>query len=102
MVNNGDGNKRIWATEFGWASVDGLGVGPANGYGYAADNTQAQQAAWLVQAYQIGRASGYMGVMFLWNMNYNNPPGDEKSAFSITYANNSPRPAFAALAAMPK
>jgi spore germination protein YaaH len=102
MVANGDGSKRIWATEFGWATVDGLGTAPANGYGYAADNTEAQQAAWIVQAYQIGKASGYMGVMFLWNMNYNNPPGDEKSAFSITYANNNPRPSFAALAAMPK
>jgi hypothetical protein len=102
MVANGDGGKRIWATEFGWDSVDGLGVSPANGYGYAADNTEAQQAAWIVQAYQIGKASGYMGVMFLWNLNYNCPPGDEKSGFSITYCNNQPRPAFAALAAMPK
>jgi hypothetical protein len=102
MVANGDGGKRIWATEFGWATVDGLGVGPATGYGYAADNTQAEQAAWLVEAYQIGKASGYMGVMFTWNLNYNNPPGDEKSAFSLTYANNSARPSFGALAAMPK
>ncbi|MBI5880297.1 MAG: cellulase family glycosylhydrolase [Chloroflexi bacterium] len=102
MVANGDGGKRIWATEFGWATVDGLGVAPANGYGYAADNTEAQQAAWLVQAYQIGKASGYMGVMFTWCLNYNNPPGDEKSAFAITYANNQPRPSFGALAAMPK
>jgi hypothetical protein len=102
MVANGDGGKRIWATEFGWATVEGLGVAPANGYGYAADNTEAQQAAWITQAYQIGKASGYMGVMFLWCLNYNNPPGDEKSAFAITYANNQPRPAFNALAAMPK
>jgi len=96
------GGKRIWATEFGWATTDGLGVSPATGYEYAGDNTQAQQAAWLVEAYQIGKASGYMGVMFMWNLNYNNPPGDEKSAFSLTYANNQPRPAFSALASMPK
>ncbi|MEP7200315.1 MAG: cellulase family glycosylhydrolase [Chloroflexota bacterium] len=102
MVARGDANKRIWATEFGWATVDGLGVSPAGGYEYAKDNTQDQQAAWLVQAYQIGKASGYMGVMFMWNLNYNNPPGDEKSAFSITYANGTARPAFGALAAMAK
>ena len=27
------GHKRIWPTEFGWATVEGLGVGPAAGYG---------------------------------------------------------------------
>ncbi len=102
MTANGDGSKRIWATEFGWATVEGLGVGPATGYGYAADNTQAQQAQWITQAYQIGKNSGYMGVMFLWNLNYNNPPGDEKSAFSILYANGGARPAFGALQSMPK
>ena len=102
MVANGDGGKRIWATEFGWATVQGLGVPPANGYGYAADNSEAQQAQWITQAYQIGRASGYMGVMFLWNLNYDNPPGDEKSAFSILYANGAPRAAFGALQNMPK
>ncbi len=102
MVNNGDGGKRVWATEFGWASVENLGVRPAGGYEYAADNSEGQQAAWITQAYQIGKNSGFMGVMFLWNLNYNNPPGDEKSAFSITYANNTARPSFAALRDMPK
>ncbi len=102
MLANGDGAKRIWATEFGWATVEGLGVGPAAGYGYAADNSQAQQAQWITDAYRIGKSSGYMGVMFLWQLNYNNPPGDEKSAFSITYANGSPRPSFGALQSMPK
>ena len=27
MVKYGDGRKRIWVTEFGWASVEGLGAG---------------------------------------------------------------------------
>lgn len=102
MVANGDANKRIWATEFGWASVDGLGVSPAAGYEYAADNSAGQQAEWIVRAYQIGKSSGYMGVMFLWNLNYNNPPGDEKSAFAITTATGAPRAAYNALKTMPK
>ena len=58
MVKYGDGHKRIWPTEFGWATVEGLGVGPAAGYGYAADNTEAEQAQFLVRAYEMGRQLG--------------------------------------------
>jgi hypothetical protein len=104
MVHYGDGHKRIWVTEFGWATVEGLGVPPAEGYAYAADNTEAEQAQWLVRAYQMGKNYGWVGVMFLWNLNFGPVSGkeDEKAAFGIVRHNWSPRPAFGALANMPK
>ncbi|MFH1085426.1 MAG: beta-galactosidase [Chloroflexota bacterium] len=104
MVKYGDGAKRIWATEFGWATVEGLGVGPAPGYGYAADNTEAEQAQFIVRAYQMGKAWGWVGPMFLWNLNFAPVAGrsDEKAAFGIVRHNWSPRPAYSALANMPK
>lgn len=49
IVRNGD-NKRLWATEFGWASNDGLGVESCAGWEYAADVTAQQQADYLVKA----------------------------------------------------
>ena len=99
MAQFGDGGKRLWATEFGWASVDGLGVPPAPGYEYAADNTEAEQADYIVRAYQIGRQKGYMGVMFLWNLNFGVTSGasDEKAAFGILRPDSTPRPAYHAL-----
>ena len=104
MVKYGDGHKRIWPTEFGWASVDGLGVPPAPGYGYAADNSEAEQAQFIVRAYQMGKAWGWVGPMFLWNLNFAPVAGkqDEKAAFGIVRHDWSPRPAFAALRDMPK
>ena len=104
MVKYGDGHKRIWPTEFGWASVEGLGVGPAAGYGYAADNTEAEQAQYLVRAYEMGRNWGFVGPMFLWNLNFAPVAGpqDEKAAFGIVRNDWSPRPAFSALQNMPK
>ena len=104
MVKYGDGGKRLWPTEFGWASVHGLGVPPATNYEYAADNTQQEQAEWLVRTFQIGRDWGWVGPMFLWNLNFGPASGaaDEKAAFGILYPNWSPRPAYAALQAMPK
>ncbi len=94
MVANGDGGKRIWPTEFGWA------IGPAvnNNYGYANDNSPEEQAAWLVQAYQMARSWGWVGPMFLWNLNFGiTNPGTELAQFGIAG-----RPAYDALARMPK
>ncbi len=104
MQNNGDGNKRLWATEFGWASSEGLSpCKDWNGCPYAYDNTQAEQAEWTPKAYQIGRQRGYMGVMFLWNLNYGMVGDtDGKPEFGILYPNGTPRPAYSALASMPK
>lgn len=104
MLKYGDGSKRIWVTEFGWASVDGLGVPPARGYEYAADNTEAEQAQFIVEAYQKAKSWGWVGPMFLWNLNFGPicGAGDEKSAFGIVRPDWSMRQAFAGLVNMPK
>ena len=104
MVRYGDGRKQIWPTEFGWASVEGLGVAPARGYEYAADNTEQEQAQFLVKAFQMARNWGWVGPMFVWNLNFGPVCGaaDEKAAFGIVRPDWSRRPAFAALRDMPK
>jgi hypothetical protein len=94
MVANGDAGKRIWPTEFGWASESN----PVAGYEYARDVTAEEQAQYLTRAYQMAKAWGWVGPMFLWNLNFGiTNPGTELAAFGI--AN---RPAQAALAGMPK
>jgi LysM repeat protein len=104
MVRYGDSAKKLWPTEFGWASVEGLGVSPKPGYEYAADNTQLEQARYIVRAFEMGKSWGWVGPMFLWNLNFGAVfgPSDEKAAFSILYPNWSPRPAHAAVHDMPK
>ncbi len=104
MVINGDSGKRLWPTEFGWSSVHGLGAPPASGYEYANYNTEQDQATYIVRAYQMAKAWGWVGPMFLWNLNYGPAAGkfDEKAGFGIVYPDWSPRPAFYALANMLK
>jgi murein DD-endopeptidase MepM/ murein hydrolase activator NlpD len=104
MVRYGDSGKKLWPTEFGWASVDGLGVSPATGYEYAADNTAEEQARYIVRAYEMGRNWGWVGVMFLWNLNFGPVAGakDEKAAFGIVHPDWTPRLALAAIHDMPK
>jgi hypothetical protein len=94
MVANGDAGKRIWPTEFGWAATPN----PVGGYEYARDNSDDEQAQFIVRAYQMMKGWGWVGPAFLWNLNYNlTAPGKELAAFGIAG-----RPAFGALQAMPK
>ena len=94
MVKYGDSDKRIWPTEFGWAS----GWTGASGYEYANDNTAQEQAEWTVRAYQMMKSWGFVGTAFLWNLNYGvTNPGTELAQWGIIG-----RPAFDALAGMPK
>lgn len=94
MAKYGDSGKRIWPTEFGWAS----GWTGAPGYEYANDNSLQEQAEWTVRAYQLMKSWGWVGPAFLWNLNYGvTNPGTELAQWGIVG-----RPAYDALASMPK
>jgi polysaccharide biosynthesis protein PslG len=104
MNANGDGNKQMWLTEFGWDSVPN---GPApNGYEYAELISPQQQADYLVRAFQKGKNDyPWMGVMSVWNLNFATlglPSTDEKVGWAVLNADWSPRPSFTALKNMPK
>jgi hypothetical protein len=101
MVSQGDGNKGIWETEIGY---DSNPAAPA-AYSYAQSITEQQQADWLVRLFAYTKQNyPWMGVMFVWNLNYQAvvPQTDEKWGFGVLRADYSPRPAYTALAAMPK
>jgi hypothetical protein len=89
MVKYGDANKRLWPTEFGWASTGS----PLPGYEYALYNTEQDQAAYISRAFEMMRNWGFVGVAFLWNLNYNvTQPGTELAAFGVVG-----RPAYESL-----
>ncbi|MGI8587040.1 MAG: cellulase family glycosylhydrolase [Chloroflexia bacterium] len=100
MEKHGEAGKQIWLTEFGWCSDKRDG-----GYVECINNSLDDQAAYEVRAYQKAQQDyPYMGVMFLWNLNfstfqewYSGP-----SHFSILNPDWSPRPAYWALKNMPK
>jgi len=104
MAANGDGGKRIWATEFGWPTTSGMGVSANPGYEFANDINEQQQADYLVRAYTWARNWGHAGVMFLWNLNFWPAAGaeNEMAKYGIVRGDWSPRPAYIALRNMPK
>ena len=101
MTAFGDSDRKLWATEFGWACIENMTDRPNEGYEYAADNTEMEQAEYLVTALQIARNKGYMGVMFVWNLNFAPARGaqDERAAFGILHEDWSQRPSYQTLAA---
>jgi hypothetical protein len=102
ILNNGD-SKRLWATEFGWPSSQNMGQ-PVPGWEYSGEITEQQQADYTVRAYQMSKSWGWAGVMFLWNLDVAPWLGKdhEASKFCIVYPDWGCRPAFYALANMPK
>ena len=87
MAQFGDGAKKLWPTEFGWGSSPA----PEAGYEYQARISEQQQADWTTEAYRIMAGTGYVGVAFLWNLNYD---FGEMRTFAIVG-----RPAYDALKA---
>ena len=104
MTARGDGHKQVWGTEFGWPTIDGMGVPVNDGYGYAADIDEQQQADYITGAYAWASDWGHAGVLFLWNLNMWPEAGaeNEMAKFGIVRGDWSHRPAYTALKAMPK
>jgi hypothetical protein len=99
-----DPNKKLCVTEFGWASSEGYDTLPT-GFEFARDNTLAEQAQFIVQAFQQMRDSGDVWLAFLFNFDFGNKgngPTDDPVPYSIIDTGGIPRPAFGALAEMPK
>jgi hypothetical protein len=104
MVENGDDDKPVWATEFGWGTPDGMGIKPSPGYDFTADIDEGQQADYIVGAYAWAKEWGHAGAMFLWNLNFGPVSGAEDAAakYSIVYEDWTLRPAYTALKEMLK
>ncbi len=101
MEQNGEGGKKMWLTETGWDSS----ANPPDAYKYARYVSDQQQAQYLSRAFDLGKSYPWMGVMFVWNLNFQvttSGPSDEKYGWGVLNSDWSPRPAYYALATMTK
>lgn len=100
------GTQKLCVTEFGWPSMEGLGAEEAPpDFAFAWDNSLAEQAAYSVQAYQLLREWDIAQMAFLWNLDFQPQEEgqlDDNVLYSIIAPDGTPRPAFHAIAAMPK
>lgn len=104
MQQYGQNNVQLWATEFGWATWQGIpNQAPEEWMNY---NTPELQAQYTIRAFQIGQSLDYVGPMFLWNMNFANntliEQRNEMAAYSLFIPNLPIRPLYEALQNRPK
>ena len=79
--------------------------GRPQGFEYFDDNSEAEQAQYIVQAFQQMHDSGDVWLAFLFNFDFGNksdPATDDTAGYSIIRQDGAPRPAFDAVANMPK
>lgn len=102
MVEKLDSGTYIWATEFGWGSNDGLNVTPPEALGFVEFTSLDEQAQYIVRGFELGRELGYVGPMFLYNLNFCTVVGQtgEQCLFSLLDPAGNPRPAYFAVASM--
>jgi hypothetical protein len=103
MEANGESGKKMWLTEFGWDSTQNA----PDAYKYARFVSEDQQAQYISRAFALGKSYPWMGVMFVWNLNFQvtlgaGNSGDEKYGWGILNSDWSPRPAFTAIKTMAK
>src|SRR5205823_14767 len=88
-------------TELGWDTC----AQPVAGYEYCLDNSETDQARYLVDGIGLLRADyPYVANFFVWNLNFPMlvPEGDERWGFGVLRPDGSPRPAYLALQALDK
>ncbi len=100
LERRGGSNDVIWVTRFGWGSAEGTGAQPPAGKGYLEDNTAQEQADYIVGAFELAQDSGYVGPMFLYNLNGCSAVVDGESCFySVIDSSGAARPVFNAVQA---
>lgn len=96
IMNEFGASQRLWITEFGYATWDGIsGPPPEAWYGYL---TPDEQAGYLLRAIQVAQSLGYVDNFFVWNLNFASDNDltarNPHAAFSLILRDNTPRPAL--------
>lgn len=113
MAAYGDGDKPVWATEFGWLVRPPICCQSSREWGLVSAQavTEGQQARYLLRAIDYAEQNWpWMEVMFLWNLDYSRYPPDpavqcpycdSMGWYSILRPNGSPRQAYRWLCEQP-
>jgi serine/threonine protein kinase len=96
IMNEFGASQRLWITEFGYATWDGIsGPPPEAWYGYL---TPDEQAGYLLRAIQVAQSLGYIDNFFVWNLNFASDSDlaarNPHAAFSLILRDSTPRPAL--------
>jgi hypothetical protein len=72
----------VCLTEYGYLTPEGYGTLPTN-FNWAADNTVAEQAAWLDEGVGLARGLGWVRLVIIWNVGFTTWDSDPQAGYSI-------------------
>jgi LysM repeat protein len=103
MVDRGGGDTPLWVTKFGWGTSEDTDP-PSEINIYVSYTSVTEQAIYLTRAFELGRELGYVGPMFLHNLNGCQMVSGraELCYYSLTAPDNTLRPAFNAVLTIDK
>jgi hypothetical protein len=99
IVEADDALKPIWATEFGWPVWRYKGDAR---FAFAEETSLEEQAQYTQRAYEMGKEWGWVGAMFLWNLDYAVTNANSELANFSILTPDGPTPAYTALKDMAK
>jgi hypothetical protein len=100
----GDSDRQLWATEFGWGTMEGLDLPVPDEQPFIGYMGAVQQAEYDRDAFLIGQQWDFMGPMFLWNLNVATLDGYDtnQGAYSLLVEVDRPRLAYNVLRDTPR
>jgi len=97
MVEHGDADKPVWATELGWTTD------PVEKEKQWIRVSEEEQSRYLVAAFErTGQEWPWLERIAVWNLSRGLLADDERRGFSILADDGMPKPAYESLAAMAK
>jgi len=98
IVDSKDSSTPIWITEFGWGSSEDTNPPDKNNI-FVSYTSLDKQATYISRAFELATELGFIGPMFLSNLNGCQAGGDVESCYySLMSPTGSPRPAYQKLA----
>ena len=83
----------IFVTQMGWGTADGANLAvPSTGFEWLNYTSEAEQALYITQAYQIAQSLEYVAAIFLYNLNGCAVGDEEACFFSMEDAESQMRP----------
>ena len=103
LETNGLSEMPLFVTQVGWGTREGTNLAiPSSGFEWLNYTSEAEQALYVTQAYEIVQNQGYPAAMFLYNLNGCSVGDEEACFFSLIDAAGAHRPALSQFADIPK
>jgi len=82
VYHNAFPSLKVCLTEFGYLSPEGYGDLP-EAFAWGKDTTVANQTSWLAEGVTMARASGYVRLVVIWNVDSETWGDDPQAGFGI-------------------